>query len=95
MNICEGFPQVGCPDNARATCDLLGYELCDKCADNWRKEPTREDEHTGAQIIALQAEIARLRQALDTVGATIYTQGRGTKMEQGMLAFIRETLGRE
>jgi hypothetical protein len=46
-------------------------------------------------IAALVEEIEQLRMALDTVGATIYTQGRGTKVEQGLLSFIRKSLGRE
>jgi hypothetical protein len=51
--------------------------------------------HTPTDIAALVEEIECLRMALDTVGATIYTQGRGTKMEQGLLALIRTALGRD
>lgn len=47
------------------------------------------------EIKKLQEENARLRTALDTVGQTIYTQGRGTKIERGLLKFIRQALGRE
>jgi len=39
-------------------------------------------------------EVHRLRTALNTIGTTIYTQGRGTKVEQRLLAFIRKQLGR-
>lgn len=45
-------------------------------------------------IAALVEEVERLCLALDTVGSTIYTQGRGTKTEQSLLMFIRKELGR-
>lgn len=51
--------------------------------------------HTPTDIAALVSEVERLRMALDTIGSTIYTQGRGTKTEQGLLSFIRKSLGRE
>ncbi len=68
---CEGFPQVGCPDSAAATCDLLGYDLCDKCADNWRHMPTREDEHAGATINALRTDLDQAHQHIGALVAAI------------------------
>jgi len=38
MKQCEGYPQVGC--EKEATVDMLGYQLCDACADNWRTQGT-------------------------------------------------------
>lgn len=31
---CEGFPQIGCTNDAAY--DMLGWQLCERCADNWR-----------------------------------------------------------
>lgn len=47
-----------------------------------------------ADTDAMIDEIERLRMALDTVGSSIYTQGKGAKWEQSILKFIREQLGR-
>lgn len=33
---CEGFPEAACPDGAGAVYDMLGYQLCERCADQWR-----------------------------------------------------------
>jgi hypothetical protein len=50
--------------------------------------------HAIADTDAMIDEIERLRMALDTIGTSICTQGRGTKYERALLKFIREQLGR-
>ena len=72
MKNCEGFPTIECPDNAPAVYDMLGYQLCEKCAENWRTTPTREDEHTGAQIVALRLQLATAHEAIGAARALLH-----------------------
>jgi hypothetical protein len=71
---CEGYPETTCPFDAEAVYDMLGYQLCEACADNWRKAPTREDQRTGATIVSLRAELAVAHEALGAALALIRQQ---------------------
>jgi hypothetical protein len=66
------------------------------------REPTEGEKLLYDRIVMLEAEYNKerdradkLAMALNTVGAAIYTGGRGTKLELELLSFIRRELGRE
>jgi hypothetical protein len=72
--------------------DPIGATICD--ANDMSTSNMNLIAHAPADLAALIEEVVKLRMALDTIGTTIYTQGRGTQAEQRLLAFIREQLGR-
>lgn len=76
MKSCEGFPQVGCPN--AATVNLLGYELCDTCADKWRMHYTDTDiNQLRKQLAAANEHIKTLIAAideLDSIGEWIWSE---------------------
>jgi len=59
---CEGFPDVGCPNNAEAMYDMLGWALCSRCADNWRTQPERAPQD--GTIAELRGQLASLHEAI-------------------------------
>lgn len=72
MTTCEGFPHVGC--DRPATTDLLGWKLCDTCADHWREtgRATARDMREDNQSLRLQ--LAACHEAIGAALALIRQQ---------------------